>query len=87
MKSYIRISIRTNIETVDWDVGSRLLESLYSNEGLLSPEFVSHNVDNVKEPFEGGAQAELFWAEKVSISANGNLSDFFLILLGEENGL
>ncbi|CAB3744430.1 hypothetical protein [Achromobacter denitrificans] len=78
MKPYIQISIRTNIETVDWDVGSRLLESLYSNEGLLSPEFVSHNVDKVKEPFEGGAQAELFWAEKASIRANGSLSDFFL---------
>lgn len=78
MKSYIQISIRTKVETIDWDFGCQLLESLSLDDGLLAPEFISHNVDKVKEPFEGRPQAETFWAEKTSIRANGSLSDFFL---------
>ncbi|WP_343575836.1 hypothetical protein [Pseudomonas sp.] len=78
MKPYIQISIRTKIETIDWDFGSQLLESLYLNDGLLAPELISHNVDKVDGPFKGRSQAEVFWAEKTSIRANGSLSDFFL---------
>lgn len=78
MKPYIQISVRSKIETVGWDVGSQLLESLYLNDGLLAPEFVSHNADKITETFEGKEQAERLWAEKTSIRANGSLSDFFL---------
>ena len=78
MKPYIQISVRSKIETVGWDVGSQLLESLYLNDGLLTPEFVSHNADKITEVFEGKEQAERLWAEKASIGANGSLSDFFL---------
>lgn len=75
MKPYVRISIRTKIETVGWDVGSQLLESLLlnENESLLAPEFVSHNPDSVKELFA----VEGLWAEKGSMCVNGSLSDFF----------
>lgn len=78
MKPYTQISVRTKIETVGWDVGSQLLESLYLNGGLLAPDFVSHNADKITEPFEGKEQVERLWAEKASIRANGSLSDFFL---------
>lgn len=78
MKPYVQISVRSKIETVGWDVGSQLLESLYLSDGLLAPEFVSHNADKINVPFEGKEQAEGLWAEKTSIRANGSLSDFFL---------
>ncbi|WP_324711150.1 hypothetical protein [Pseudomonas citronellolis] len=77
MKPYIQISIRTKMETIDWECGGQLIESLYLSEGLLAPEFVSHNPDKVKEPFEDKAQAERLWAEKGSMRVNGSLSDFF----------
>lgn len=78
MKPYIQIAVRTKMETVGWDVGSQLLESLCLNGGLLAPEYISHNADKITEPFEGKSQAERLWAEKTSIRANGSLSDFFL---------
>jgi len=56
MKPYAHIAIRTKIETVGWDIGGQLLESLYLNGGLLVPEFVSHNADKITEPFEGKGQ-------------------------------
>ncbi len=77
MKSYILISLRTKIETIDWDSGSQLLDSLNLYNGLLAPEFVSHNPDRVTDQLEGLSHAKGLWAEKISIRVNGSPSEYF----------
>ncbi|MFG0233429.1 hypothetical protein [Achromobacter sp. 413638] len=72
---YIQISLRTKIETDGWDVGRKLLASLYVDSSFLAPEYVSHNADKVTEPFEGELHAERLWSEKICIRANGTLSE------------
>lgn len=78
MKPYVHIAIRTKIETVGWDIGGQLLESLYLNGGLLVPEFVSEFWGKTTVPFEGASQAEKIWAEKAVMRSNGSYSEFFL---------
>ncbi|MDR7945010.1 hypothetical protein [Achromobacter aegrifaciens] len=77
MKPYIQISLRTKIETTEWSVGKKLLESLSFDSSLLAPEYISHNADKVTELFEGDSHAEKMWAEKICIRANGSLSELF----------
>ncbi|MFK4074605.1 hypothetical protein ACI2KX_12955 [Ectopseudomonas khazarica] len=76
MKSYIQVAIRTKAETIDWDIGERLIDSLSLNGGLLIPEKVSHNEDKFTEPFVGKSACEGVWASKAVIRVNGALSDF-----------
>ncbi|HEJ3814682.1 TPA: hypothetical protein SL458_003831 [Pseudomonas aeruginosa] len=77
MKPYILISLRTKVETIGWNSGSQLLDSLNLYSGLLAPEFVSHNPDRVTGRLEGNSHAERLWAEKISIRVNGSLSEHF----------
>jgi hypothetical protein len=64
MKAYMELTIRTKAETIDWDVGKRLIDSLSIGEGLLMPEQVSDNADRFKNPFMGKAACEAIWAPK-----------------------
>lgn len=77
MKPYIQISIRTRAETIDWQVGEKLIDSLSASEGVLFPEKISHNADNISTEFIGKAQAEKSWAEKASLRFDGTLSDYY----------
>jgi len=77
MKPYIQIAIRTKVETIGWNSGEKLIDSLGLNGELLLPEQVSHNADKFTEPFLGKASCESVWASKASIRANGALLDFY----------
>ena len=78
MKPYIKISIRTKIETIDWAVGEKFIDSLGLEDGLLIPELISHNVDRFRDPFVGKALCKEVWASKILLRADdGFSSDYF----------
>lgn len=77
MKPYIKISIRTKIETTDWAVGEKFIDSLGLEGGLLIPELISHNADRFRDPFMGKALCRDVWASKVLMRGGGFLLDYF----------
>jgi hypothetical protein len=76
-KSYLQISLRTEIDTVKWEVGAEFIRSLCSGDGLLEPEQISHNVDSFGEAFLGIERSEPGWASKASVRVNGQFSDYY----------
>ncbi len=77
MKSYIQMSIRTKIETADWTIGERLVESLGLSGKWLLPEQISHNADKFSGELIGSGSIEDCWASKEVIEINGVQSAFY----------
>lgn len=71
MKSYIQMSIRTRIETADWAIGERLVESLGLSGKWLLPEQISHNADKFSGELISSGSIEDCWASKQAIEING----------------
>ncbi|WP_178124753.1 hypothetical protein [Pseudomonas sp. Fl4BN1] len=73
---YIQISIRTKLDTFNWQFGRELIRSLCEGEGPICPEQISNNPDRFIEPFVSIEECEAYWAAKGSMRVNGSLIDF-----------
>lgn len=67
-KQRVRISIVTNVETVDWRFGRQILEALCSTDERLVPEYFD-NDEKVTSAFGGIDACEKLWAPEVVMDA------------------
>jgi hypothetical protein len=75
MKPYIKISLRTKIETSQWAIGEALIDILLENS-VLTPDLVSHNPDKFSEIFPGKEGCKEIWASVAQLRVNGSMSEF-----------
>lgn len=78
MKTYVKIALRTRVETKPLEVGRALLDVLSLGDGQLYPEQVSHNPDRFKDAFSGPDTLDVWWNEVAQIRVEGAISDFSL---------
>lgn len=76
MKPYIQIAIRTKLETNNWALGEKIIESLERRDGRLVPEQVSHNADRFADSYPGKFSCQDWWASKAMLRVGGVLSEF-----------
>ncbi|WP_265654513.1 hypothetical protein [Verminephrobacter aporrectodeae] len=67
-KSYIRISIVTDIDTTKWDFGKKVLETFCETDPRLVPSGFDNN-PKIKKPFHDIAACEKYWAMEAIIDA------------------
>lgn len=78
MKTYVKIALRSRIETKPLEVGRALLDVLSLGDGQLYPEQVSHNPDRFKDAFTGAETLDVWWNEVAQMRFEGAISDFSL---------
>ncbi|WP_265259593.1 hypothetical protein, partial [Verminephrobacter aporrectodeae] len=67
-KSYIRISIVTDIDTTKWEFGKKVLETFCETDPRLVPSGFDNN-PKIKKPFHDIAACEKYWAMEAIIDA------------------
>ena len=77
MQPSIEIHIETEMETASWDVGQRLIDSLYQDGDELVPEYVSQFVPKGNEGCFGVEAAKERWAAMYEMRVNGSLYDCY----------
>lgn len=78
MKAYVKIALRSRIDTKPQEVGRALLNVLSLGDGHLYPQQVSHNPDRFKDGFKGADALDLWWNEVAQMRVEGTASDFSL---------
>lgn len=76
MKQYTQISIRTKVDTFEWEFGKDFIASLYEWGGLILPEQISHNADKFVDLFVGADECKDCWGAEGEIRVNGSMSRF-----------
>ncbi|APQ10302.1 hypothetical protein BJP27_01825 [Pseudomonas oryzihabitans] len=77
MKQYVQVSIRTKVDTFDWEIGKKFIASLYAGGGLILPEQISHSADKFVDLFMSGDECRNYWGAEGVIKVNGSASRFY----------
>ncbi|RRU13845.1 hypothetical protein [Stenotrophomonas sp. 278] len=78
MKAFVKLALRSRVDTAPLEKGKELLRVLSSHGGLLAPEQVSHNADRFKDAFVGEQSLEQWWSEVATLRAAGVASEYVL---------
>ncbi|GFM84116.1 hypothetical protein PSCICN_48080 [Pseudomonas cichorii] len=76
MKQYIQMSIRTRVDTFEWEYGEKFISSLYGDGGIFLPEQISNNADKFVDLFVDKAGCRKYWEGVGSVRVNGVASPF-----------